>query len=313
MKLNKPKFWNKKNSILSIILFPISLIVIFLIFLKKKTTKTLRFNIPVICVGNIYIGGTGKTPTSIFIANALKQISKNPVILRKYYKGHNDEHNLIKKYFNNLIICHDRIEGIKQAKIKNFDSIILDDGFQDCQIKKDLNILCFNQNQLLGNGRVLPAGPLRENLSSLKNANIIVINGRKNLEFEKKILDINQNLEIFYSYYNPVNIDQFKNKNLLAIAGIGNPDNFFKLLRENNLNIEKKLYFPDHYQFTKKELKNITEEANNQNQQIVMTEKDYFRIKDFNINDIAYLKVSLIIDEKENFLKSIIKLYDKKN
>ena len=152
-----------------------------------------------------------------------------------------------------------------------------------------------------------------ENLSSLKNANIIVINGRKNLEFEKKILDINQNLEIFYSYYNPVNIDQFKNKNLLAIAGIGNPDNFFKLLRENNLNIEKKLYFPDHYQFTKKELKNITEEANNQNQQIVMTEKDYFRIKDFNINDIAYLKVSLIIDEKENFLKSIIKLYDKKN
>ena len=79
------------------------------------------------------------------------------------------------------------------------------------------------------------------------------------------------------------------------------------------MNIEKKLYFPDHYQFTKKELKNITEEANNQNQQIVMTEKDYFRIKDFNINDIAYLKVSLIIDEKENFLQSIIKLYDKKN
>jgi len=79
------------------------------------------------------------------------------------------------------------------------------------------------------------------------------------------------------------------------------------------LNIEKKLFFPDHYQFTKKELKNITEEANNKNQQIIMTEKDYFRIKHFNINDIAYLKVSLIIDKKENFLQSIIKLYDKKN
>ena len=313
MKLKKPKFWDhKKPSFFSYLLLPFSIILGLITKIKSKP-KFSNSKIKTICVGNIYIGGTGKTPTSIFIANALKQISKNPVILRKYYKGHNDEHNLIKKYFNNLIICHDRIEGIKQAKIKNFDSIILDDGFQDCQIKKDLNILCFNQNQLLGNGRVLPAGPLRENLSSLKNANIIVINGRKNLEFEKKILDINQNLEIFYSYYNPVNIDQFKNKNLLAIAGIGNPDNFFKLLRENNLNIEKKLYFPDHYQFTKKELKNITEEANNQNQQIVMTEKDYFRIKDFNINDIAYLKVSLIIDEKENFLKSIIKLYDKKN
>ena len=79
------------------------------------------------------------------------------------------------------------------------------------------------------------------------------------------------------------------------------------------MNIEKKLFFPDHYQFTKKELKNITEEANNKNQQIIMTEKDYFRIKHFNINDIAYLKVSLIIDNKENFLQSIIKLYDKKN
>ena len=79
------------------------------------------------------------------------------------------------------------------------------------------------------------------------------------------------------------------------------------------MNIEKKLFFPDHYQFTKKELKNITEEANNKNQQIIMTEKDYFRIKHFNINDIAYLKVSLIIDKKENFLQSIIKLYDKKN
>ena len=79
------------------------------------------------------------------------------------------------------------------------------------------------------------------------------------------------------------------------------------------MNIEKEGFFPDHYQFTKEGLKNITEEANNKNQQIIMTEKDYFRIKDFNINDIAYLKVSLIIDEKENFLQSIIKLYDKKN
>jgi tetraacyldisaccharide 4'-kinase len=313
MKLNKPKFWNRKNSAYSIILFPLSLIVLFFIFLKKKYTKTLRFNIPIICVGNIYIGGTGKTPTSIFLANELLKLNKNPVILRKYYKSHIDEHDLIKKYFNNLIISRNRIIGAKKAEEENYDSVILDDGFQDYKIKKDLNILCFNQNQLIGNGFVLPAGPLRENLSSLINADIIIINGRKNFTFENKILNINKNLEIFYSHYNPINIDQFKNKKILALAGIGNPDNFFQLIEENNLNIEKKLIFPDHYQFTKSELENIVEEANNKNYQIVTTEKDYFKVKNFDINNIQYLKVELEIDNKEKFLKSVIKLYDKKN
>ena len=159
----------------------------------------------------------------------------------------------------------------------------------------------------------MPAGPLRENLSSLINADIIIINGRKNFTFENKILNINKNLEIFYSHYNPINIDQFKNKKILAMAGIGNPDNFFQLIEENNLNIEKKLIFPDHYQFTKSELENIVEEANNKNYQIVTTEKDYFKVKNFDINNIQYLKVELEIDNKEKFLKSVIKLYDKKN
>ena len=313
MKLNKPKFWNRKNSGYSIILFPVSLIVLFFIFLKKKYTKTLRFNIPIICVGNIYIGGTGKTPTSIFLANELLKLNKNPVILRKYYKSHIDEHDLIKKYFNNLIISRNRIIGAKKAEEKNYDSIILDDGFQDYKIKKDLSILCFNQNQLIGNGFVLPAGPLRDNLSSLINADIIIINGRKNFIFENKILNINKNLKIFYSHYHPTNIDQFRNKKILALAGIGNPDNFFQLIEENNLNIEKKLIFPDHYQFTKSELENIVEEANNKNYQIVTTEKDYFKVKNFDINNIKYLKVELKIDNKKKFLKSVIKLYDKKN
>jgi len=78
MKLNKPKFWDKKNNFFSIILFPISLIVLILIFFKKKFTKTIEFNIPIICVGNIYIGGTGKTPTSIFLANELSKMGKIP-------------------------------------------------------------------------------------------------------------------------------------------------------------------------------------------------------------------------------------------
>ena len=310
MKLNKPKFWNLKNSIFSILLLPFSLIVLMSVLIKKKLTKTIRFNIPIICVGNIYIGGTGKTPSSIFLAKELSALGKNPVILRKYYKSHSDEHRLIKKKIQNLILCQNREAGIREAEKSNFDTVILDDGLQDYKIKKNLSIVCFNQNQLLGNGFVIPAGPLRESLNALKNAHLILINGKKDSEFEKKVLNINKDLEIFYSFFEPINIEKFKNKKLLAIAGIGNPENFFKLLMENNLNIEKKLFFPDHYEFTKAEIKSIVEDAKNKNLQIIMTEKDYYKIENFNILEIEYLKLSLKIINKTRFIQTIRRFYD---
>ena len=313
MKLSKPKFWNKKNSFFSFLLFPISLIIIFIIFLKKLLTNPIKFNIPVICVGNIYIGGTGKTPASIFLAKELLKIGKNPVIVRKYYPEHIDEHGLIKENFKNFILCKNRIDGVREAEEKFFDTVILDDGFQDYKIKKDLNIICFNHNQLIGNGLVLPSGPLRNKMNSLNEANIILINGKQNNKFKEKILKINKNLEVFYSSYKPTNIDQFKKKKLLAIAGIGNPDNFFQLIEENGLYIEKKLIFPDHYVFSKKEIQNIINESKIKNYQIIMTEKDYFKIKDFDIDKIEYLIVSLEINNKEKLIKRIAKLYDKNN
>ncbi len=313
MRLNKPKFWDTKNNFTSILLFPLSLIVLIFIYIKKKITKAIKFNIPIICVGNIYIGGTGKTPTSIFLVKELVRLGKNPVILRKFYRSHRDEHNLIKKKVSNLILSENRIDGIRKAEREKYDSVILDDGYQDYKIQKDLSILCFNQNQLVGNGLVLPSGPLRESLNSIVSAQIILINGKQNEAFEKKILNINKNLEIFYSSYKPENIDQFKNKKLLAIAGIGNPDNFFQLIEENGLNINKKLVFPDHYEFNKTEIQKIKNEARDNNYQIIMTEKDYFKIKESDIDNVEYLKVSLEITDKEKFIKTIQNLYDKKN
>ena len=233
--------------------------------------------------------------------------------MRKFYPSHKDEHNLIKKKYTNLILSKNRIDGIRKAEKEKFDTVILDDGFQDYKIQKDLNILCFNQNQLIGNGLVLPSGPLRESLSSLKSAHIILINGKKDEAFEKKVLNVNKNLEIFYSNYKPKNIEQFKNKKLLAIAGIGNPNNFFQLVEENGLNIKKKLVFPDHHEFTKSEIQNIRDEVKSNNYQIIMTEKDYFKMKDFNIDNIEYLEISLDIKEKEKFIKTIYQLYDQKN
>ena len=313
MKLNKPKFWHKNNSLISILLLPVSFVVILFIFIRKKITKPIKFNIPIICIGNIYIGGTGKTPAVIFLAKELLNLGKNPVILRKFYKSHVDEHNLIKDNFKNLILSEDRVNGVREAVKSDYDSVILDDGFQDYKIKKNLSIICFNQKQLIGNGFILPSGPLREKLSSLNTADIILINGKKDNDFEKKILNINKNLKIFYSLYKPTNIDQFKNKKLFAIAGIANPSNFFELIEENRLKIEKKLIYPDHYQFSENEIESIKKEAERKNYQIIMTEKDYFKTKHFNNDRIKYLKVSLEINDKERFIKTIMKLYDQNN
>ncbi len=312
MKFIKPNFWDKVN-LFSVALYPLSLLFIFIIFLRKKLSTVRTFKIPIICVGNIYLGGTGKTPLSIYIAKELLKTGAKPIILRKFYKSHSDEYNLIKNKFNNLLVNKNRIDALNELNNSNYDIVILDDGLQDYKIKIDLKIVCFNQNQLIGNGFVLPAGPLREGLDALKETQIVIINGVRDEKFEKKLLMINKNLEIYYSYYKPTNLEEFADKRLYAIAGIGNPENFFQTIEKNNLKIEKKLIFPDHYQFSKKEVENILNEAERKNYQIVTTEKDYYKIKHFNLNKIKYLKVNLVIDNQDRLMRRINKFHYESN
>ena len=183
-------------------------------------------------------------------------------------------------------------------------------AFKTIKLKR-MNILCFNQAQLIGNGLVIPAGPLREDIQAVRNANIIIINGLKVPHFEKEILQINNKLDIFYSSYVPENVEMFRNKKLIAFAGIGNPENFFNLLNKFNLKIEKKIVFPDHYNFSKSEILKIISDANENKCNVITTEKDYFRIKDFNLKNIDCLKLKYKIDNEEKFLNKILKLYDK--
>ena len=307
MKFLMPKFWESRNNILAILLRPISFLFYFLTALRKSFINPRKFKIPIICVGNIYVGGTGKTPVSIMIANILKTNNKNPAIIKKYYKDHEDEHKLINNITNSLILNKNRVAAVEKAERENFDVGILDDGFQDHSIKKTLNIICFNNRQLIGNGLVFPAGPLRERLSSLERAQIVIINGEKNKIFEEKILNISKNIKIFYSEYLPINIEQFKNKKLFAFAGIGNPNNFFELLSRYNLNVQKKISFPDHYEFKKKEIEQITRDAVNNNLDLITTEKDFYRVKDYGFKDLRYLKVDLKIEEKNKFITEVLK------
>ena len=217
MNFLKPKFWDdNKISLLSILLFPISLLFKLLNFLKRSLTKSNKSPIPVICVGNIYLGGTGKTPLCIEIFSILKKLNVNPVFIRKHYDLYQDEVELQKK-IGPVYQSKKRIEAIKKAVMDKADIAILDDGFQDFSIKKNLSIVCFNEKQWLGNGLNIPAGPLRENFSAIKRANCIVVNGEKNEKIENQVFSISKELKIFYSKYEPQNINNFKNAQVIAI------------------------------------------------------------------------------------------------
>ena len=307
MKLFKPNFWDKnKISFFSILLFPISLIIKLIILFDKILTKTNKSPIPVICVGNIYLGGTGKTPLCAEIFSILKNINKNPAFIRKEYKSFHDEVSFQKK-IGSIYQNKKRINAINNAIQNKNDIVILDDGFQDFSIKKDLSIICFNEKQWIGNGFTIPSGPLREGLSSLNRANFVIINGNKNIDIENKILKFNQSIKIFYIKYEPQNIDEFKNKKVISFAGIGNPDNFFDLLKKNNIDILEQISFPDHYNYTNNELEDLIKKSRENNVILITTEKDYLRIGQNYKDDIKYLKIKVQIENKNQFIEELKK------
>ena len=187
--------------------------------------------------------------------------------------------------------------------------MILDDGLQDSTIVKNLNIVCFSEQQLAGNEMTLPSGPLREPFSSLKNSQIVFVNGKFNEFFEKKIKAVSNSISIYYSEYLPTNLHQFSDQKLLAFAGIGNPSNFFNLLDKNKLQVVKKVSFPDHYNYTRKELDDLVFFSKKNNLKIITTEKDYFRIQHHKITQIQSLNVKLEIKNKDKFEAEIIKCF----
>ena len=304
----KPKFWDKtKISFYSVLLFPISLIVKLLVFSRIFFTKKNQCPIPIICIGNIYLGGTGKTPLAIEIYSILKSLNMKPCFIRKKYTSFQDEAEL-QKNIGPVYQNKKRIKAINEAIQNKIDIAIMDDGFQDFSVNKNLSIVCFNEKQWIGNGLTIPAGPLRESLSSLKRANCVFINGEKNIDMENKIYSKNKDIKIHYTKYNPLNINEFKNKNIIAFAGIGNPNNFFYLLKKNNLNVIEKKEFPDHYDYSNKELQQLIDKSKEKNSILLTTEKDYFRIDKKYRKNINFLKIIVEIKNKNQFIEQLKKI-----
>ena len=306
MKFKKPKFWNNKN-FLSICLLPLCLITIIFDIFKKYIISGFRSNIPIICVGNIVIGGTGKTPLSIYIYNLLKRKKYRPAIVRKYYNSHIDEINFTKSKVGQFFYENKRTLSISKAESKKNNVIIMDDGLQDVSVIKDLNIICFNSSDLIGNGFVLPAGPLREKLKNVNNCQIAVINGKRNIAFEKKLKSISNNIEIYQSKYIIKNSKKFRGKKILAFAGIGNPRNFFNLLKDSGFKVKQEISFPDHYNYSKEEIENLISKAKEEGLTLLTTEKDFFRIKRSDFKKINYVSVDLKILNNKSFEKILLK------
>ena len=194
MKINRPLFWNNIN-LISILLYPLSLIT-FLINIIKKIPNKKNFKIKSICVGNLYAGGTGKTPLSIKISNILKKKYKT-VFIKKKYSDQIDEQDLLKSY-GNLICRKDRDNALKIATKQKYDVAILDDGLQDKSLNYNITIACFNSSDGIGNSFLIPSGPLREDISEIKNYDAVFLNGEKsNKEFSKYLKKLNNDIKVF--------------------------------------------------------------------------------------------------------------------
>ena len=311
MKFKKPKFWDyKKPNIISYLLLPISVLLQIAKFIKNVTIKKKKFqSIKTICIGNIYLGGTGKTSLSLKINKILKDKIKS-CFVKKYYSNQIDEQKILEKN-GKLFKFKNRSESIKQAINEGFKVAIFDDGLQDPSINYDYNIVCFNIDNWIGNGQTIPSGPLRENIINLKKYKNVFLNGNKeNIENIKKyIQEIDPNINIYQGEYIPLNIHEFDKKNkYLVFSGIGNHKTFVSMLKINDINVVKDIEFPDHYKYSTKEIDNIISISKKLDCKIITTEKDYMRLN--NNNEINYIKSELEIINEETFLNNILKIYD---
>jgi tetraacyldisaccharide 4'-kinase len=317
----KPKFWDKKNSsFLSILLYPLSIIYYLISVIRKKISIPQKFNIPIICVGNIYIGGTGKTSAAIEIMKILNQTKKICFLTKGYGRKSkkdiylnelniSNQNTLLLNKYGHVYISNNRAKAINTIIKLGYDAIILDDGFQDYLIFKNLNILCFDSKNWIGNNNLIPSGPLREPLTSIKEANFIIIKGEKSQIIENEIKKLSPNIKIIYAENRIENNETLKNKNFIAFTGIGNPYSFFNTLLNNNIKIIKQIIYPDHFQFTEKNYKVLFQEAENNNCNLITTEKDWVRISKQFKDKVYYTKLSTLLIGKESLEKELKKLF----
>ena len=286
--MKTPSFWKDKN-LVSLLLSPIGCLYMSATFLRLKLKKAKKVEKKVICIGNVTAGGTGKTPVSLAVAEILQQMGKNPFFISRGYGGKaqdilvdikkdkaevvGDEPLLLAQCAP-VVINADRYKAAQKAIKNGADIIVMDDGFQNPGLYKDISFLVFDGEFGIGNGFGVPAGPMRESLrQGLKRAQAAIIIGEDKHNIAAKL----RVLPIFHAKVvnEPINP---QHKKAIAFAGIGRPQKFYNSLKQCGVEIVETIDFPDHHQYSTEELKNLISKAKERQAQLYTTTKDYVKI-----------------------------------
>ncbi len=288
--------------------------------LRIKVGRNEKMPIPVVCVGNITLGGAGKTPTVILLAQYLNNNNVNAHVVSRGYGGKFKDTVLVKREAQSayevgdeplLISQHAKVwvskekkEGILAAHKAGAELVILDDGHQNFSIAKDVSILVFDTEVSLKNEKIFPLGNLRESLqSAIDRANFLICIGsvvsRKRF---KKTFSQNQNIKVIEGKYKPIITPILRKRKLVAFCGIGRPEKFFSMLRNHDLEIIREYSFPDHHFYTRKQLTKILDVAQSKNALVVTTEKDYVKLPS-NFTKIIYsVDIELCLEKNKKLL-----------
>ena len=308
--MKAPHFWNQKN-ILSSLLIPAAWLYRLAGWLRALIVRPYRSSLPVICVGNITSGGTGKTPVTAYLAKLAKSQGLAPVILSRGYGGtittptfvdpeqHDarlcgDEPLLLSQSAPVLIARH-RGEGARFIEAQNrFDIIIMDDGMQNPQLHKDSVIAVFDGKIGIQNGRIFPAGPLRTSLSQGRaQADIMMMNGADDTSLLVHPYDKSA---LFFHLKAEAAIPVIKKTTpLFAFAGIGRPERFFETLANEGYYLAQTKAFGDHHGYNQDDITALVEGARALSALLITTQKDWVRLPPAIQKHIAYLPVSLHI------------------
>lgn len=334
LQLIEKHWYIKSNPLLTILLTPFSIIyglivrirtIMFQVNLKSST----KLSVPVVVVGNIGVGGAGKTPLTKHIAEELLKSKIQVGIILRGYKGSSktprivyanddslevgDEALIYAQAGYRVAIGSKRVDAGKTllAHYPDTQLLLADDGLQHYYLQRDFEICVIDSSRIFGNKQLLPLGPLRESVSRLHSVNAIVINGDYNsaklnhaLSKYRHIPTYYQQLE-FIHLYNPVlkiskSIQDFQHEKVLLMAAIGNPRRFFDYLAKLGLNITETQFFPDHYHYQAVDI--------NPEYAIITTEKDYTKLAKFNAPNIwiavvkAKLNNELLISSIKNLV-----------
>ncbi len=276
--MQAPKFWQNKNSKLAGFLNPLGGVYSFFVRRRLCHANPYQSKMPVICVGNLSVGGVGKTPVCLALGDYLRQKNKKFYFLNHGYKARQqsvlvDVHThsavdvgdeaLLLALKAPTIVDRARARGAQLAEKLKADLLIMDDGFQNPTLVKTLSFIVVDGILGFGNERVLPAGPLREPvLTGLKRADALILVGKDIWGVQAYLNKNNLDLPVlkgrFVQDENVLNT--LKNKTVGAFAGIGHPDKFFKMLTQNAVQLKTAKYFPDHYFYTRFDIEEMKKE-----------------------------------------------------